>query len=275
MRKGIRTVVYDDGLGIEAVRFEGTQQPFPNHFHEHYVIGLVENGVRTLSCRNRTYCITHGDVVIFNPGDNHACVQSDEGTFGWRGLHISQTTMLALTEEITGKRRLPGFSKNVVRDDDIACYLRSLHTMVMNGASDFGKEEALLLLISTLIRGYGQPFACCVSECPDEVERACAFIHAHFNERISLDQICRHVGLSKSTLLRAFTKAKGITPYRYLETIRINEAKALLGKGVQPIEAAAQTGFSDQSHFTNYFNSFIGLSPGAYREIFFDKESES
>ena len=29
-------------------------------------------------------------------------------------------------------------------------------------------------------------------------------------------------------MLRAFTKSKGITPYRYLETIRINEAKLLL-----------------------------------------------
>ena len=34
-----------------------------------------------------------------------------------------------------------------------------------------------------------------------------------------------------------------------------------------------KTGFFDQSHFTNYFSRFIGLSPGAYREIFLDKNS--
>ena len=96
----------------------------------------------------------------------------------------------------------------------------------------------------------------------------------HFSERIYLDQICRYVGLSKSTLLRAFTKSKGITPYRYLETIRINEAKSLLEKGVLPIDAAMQTGFSDQRHFTNYFSSFIGITPGIYREIFLEKNRE-
>ena len=96
----------------------------------------------------------------------------------------------------------------------------------------------------------------------------------HFTERIYLDQLCHHTGLSKSTLLRAFTKSKGITPYRYLETIRINKAKTLLENGVQPIEAAIQTGFSDQSHFTNYFNRFIGLSPGVYRNIFSDKNKK-
>ena len=42
----------------------------------------------------------------------------------------------------------------------------------------------------------------------------------------------------------------------------------MLEQGVAPIEAALQTGFSDQSHFTNYFNRFIGLAPGVYREIF-------
>ena len=97
-------------------------------------------------------------------------------------------------------------------------------------------------------------------------------MEVHFKERIYLDQICRCAGLSKSTLLRAFTKSKGVTPYRYLETIRINEAKKLLAEGMTPVEAAIETGFSDQSHFSNYFNQFIGLTPGIYREIFFEKE---
>lgn len=90
----------------------------------------------------------------------------------------------------------------------------------------------------------------------------------HYSEHIYLDSICRYAALSKSTLLRAFTKSKGVTPYRYLETIRINEAKRLLATGTPPAEAAMQTGFSDQSHFTNYFGSFLGLTPGVYREIF-------
>lgn len=34
------------------------------------------------------------------------------------------------------------------------------------------------------------------------------------------------------------------------------------------MEAALRTGFSDQSHFTNYWSRLIGLPPGAYGEIF-------
>lgn len=275
MKKEIRTVVYDDELRIEAYRFEGIVQPFPNHFHEHYVIGFVENGERCLSCRNKEYTIEQGSVLLFHPGDNHACVQSDNGTLDYRGFNISKEVMLDLSEEVTGKRQLPGFSRNVVCDEEAICYLRPLHEMVMNGVGEFGKEESLLFLISTLIQNYGQPFESCIPECRQEIEKACAFIDKHFTERIYLDQICRHAGLSKSTLLRAFTKAKGVTPYRYLETVRINEAKKLLQQGVPPLEAAMQTGFSDQSHFTNYFSSFIGLAPGVYREIFFEREKDN
>ena len=274
MKKEIRTVVYDEELRLEAYRFVGIVQPFPNHFHEHYVIGFVEDGTRKLSCRNKEYSIERGAIVLFNPGDNHACVQSDGGTFDYRGFNISKGTMLALAEEITGKRELPGFSENVVYDEEAVCCLRPLHEMVMKGDGGFGKEESLLFLLSLLIQNYGQPFESCIPECRQEIERACEYMEQHFTEHIYLDQICRHAGLSKSTLLRAFTKSKGITPYRYLETLRINEAKKLLSKGVPPVEAAMRTGFSDQSHFTNYFSQFLGLAPGIYREIFDRKDEE-
>ena len=273
MKKETRTVVYDDELRLESYRFEGTQQPFPNHFHEYYVIGFVESGERCLSCKNNEYAIQKGNVLLFNPGDNHACVQNDGGTLDYRGFNISKEVMLDLTEEVTGKRELPGFSENVIFDEEVICYLHPVHEMVMKGLCDFGKEENLLLLISMLIQRYGQPFENCIPECREEIEKACRFMEQHFAERIYLDQICRYAGLSKSTLLRAFTKSKGVTPYSYLENIRIGEAKKLLEHGLPPIEAALRTGFSDQSHFTNYFNRFIGLSPGVYREIFLAKSS--
>lgn len=274
MKKETRTVVYDDELRIEAYRFEGIVQPFPNHFHEYYVIGFVEDGKRILSCRTQEYGIGKGSIVLFNPGDNHACVQNDDGTFDYRGLNISKEVMQDLAEEITGKRQLPRFSRNVIDDPEAACYLRSLHEMVMKGSNEFGKEENLLLLISTLVQQYGQPFESCIPECPDEIEKACVFMEQHYAEHIYLDQICRDVGLSKSTLLRAFVKHKGVTPYCYLENIRIGKAKKMLEQGIPPVEAALQTGFSDQSHFANYFNRFFGLAPGVYRKIFLAKSSE-
>lgn len=272
MQKEIRIISYDEDLHLEAYHFEGIVQPFPNHFHDYYVIGFVEAGKRCLSCKNKEYKIDKGDILIFNPNDNHACVQCDGGALDYKELNIPKSTMLSLVEEITGENELPIFTENVIKNEEINSYLRSLHQMVMEGSKEFEKEETLLLLISLLIEQYGQPFSKCIPECSTEIEKACEFMTSHFDEHITLEQLCKCTGLSKSTLLRAFTKFKGVTPYRYLQAIRIGKAKELLEQGVTPIDAAIQTGFSDQSHFSNFFNMFIGLSPSAYRRIF--KESK-
>jgi len=77
MKKETRTIVYDDNLHIEGYHLEGNVHPFPNHFHEHYVIGLIHDGKRHLSCRNKEYHLQKGHIVIFNPNDNHACSPID------------------------------------------------------------------------------------------------------------------------------------------------------------------------------------------------------
>lgn len=268
MNKEVRTICYDDELNLEAYRFEGIVQPFPNHFHDYYVIGYVESGTRRLFCKNNQYIIKSGDVLLFNPNDNHGCTQNGEDALDYRGINIPVDTMLFLSEEITGKHTLLGFSQNVITDSALRICLKSLHQMILSGSERFEKEEMLFILISMLLENYGQPFENCIPECRDEIENACRFMEEHYAEHISLEQLCKCSTLSKSTLLRAFTKSKGVTPYRYLQSVRVGKAKALLEKGVNPIDAALQTGFADQSHFTNFFNMYIGLPPATYKRIF-------
>lgn len=268
MKKEIKTVCYDEELNLEAYHFEGIMQPFPNHFHDYYVIGFVEAGTRCLTCKNREYMIKPGDILLFHPNDNHGCTQKDGGTFDYRGINLPVDTMLSLAEEITGERKLLSFSQNVITDDDLQIFLKSLHKMIMSGGERFEKEEMLFLFISMLLERYGQDYEACITEYRDEIEAACLFMEEHYTEHISLEQLCRCSTLSKSTLLRAFIKSKGVTPYRYLQSIRVGKAKTLLESGARPMEAALQTGFSDQSHFTKFFQMYIGLSPAAYRQIF-------
>ena len=64
MKKETKAVVYDGELRLEAYRFEGTQQPFPNHFHEYYAIGFVERREHRLFCKNKESVIQTGNVIF-------------------------------------------------------------------------------------------------------------------------------------------------------------------------------------------------------------------
>ena len=275
MEQEHRTAVYDRALGLEAYRLEGVVQPFPAHFHEYYVIGLMEGGRRHMSCRGREYALAPGDIVLFQPGDVHACAPLGAEPLDYRGINITCEVMGKLSGEAEGKGALPRFFKNVVRDEEAARCLHRLHQMLMKGESGPEREERLLPALELVLgrcvktgEGEESPF------CRQEVERACAFMEQHCAERVSLEQISRAAELSRSALLRAFTREKGVTPYLYLQNIRIREAKKLLRQGLPPVEAALRTGFSDQSHFTRDFRRFIGLSPGTYRRMFQGKKKE-
>lgn len=72
-------------------------------------------------------------------------------------------------------------------------------------------------------------------------------------------------GLSRFHFSRLFKLETGMTPGRFIETLRIERAKALIDVGDLPlVEIAYKTGFSDQSHFTRRFRKTTGMTPGAY-----------
>lgn len=265
-----RIFIRDPVLQIAAYRFEGVTQPFPNHFHDFYVIGSIEAGERQLCCRNRQFVIRAGHVLMLNPGDSHGCTQCGDVPMDYWGLQIPPATMHTLTADIVGEALLPEFSQNVVNSEELGARIRALHRSICEGAPDLERQELMLMLMSAVLK------CCCPARRqdspadPDEVDSARRYMERHYSERIRIDDICASCGLSPSTLLRAFTRARGMTPYRYLMAYRIEQARRHLEQGMSPLDAAMRAGFCDQSHFTNCFSAFIGIPPGTYRDLFGD-----
>jgi len=274
METDTRTVRFDNDLKIEAYHFAGIMQKFPNHFHEYYVLGFVESGRRLLTCKNREYTINAGDLLLFNPLDNHACEQVDDQALDWRCVNIEKDVMRRMAEEITGKDDLPTFTSTVVCQSDAVPALKDLHEMIMKKAKDFIKEETFYFLIEQLITDYTKPVAATLTQVSREIQAACDYMESNDTETITLADLSKVSGLNKYTLLRSFTMQRGITPYQYLSTIRVNKAKRLLEAGVSPVEAAMQSGFTDQSHFTRFFKTFIGLTPKLYQDIFNEDDEQ-
>ncbi|HBF2211274.1 helix-turn-helix domain-containing protein [Clostridioides difficile] len=276
MRQEERTVCFDRELKIEAYRFKGIMQKFPNHFHEHYVIGFIEKGQRYLSCKNKEYTTSTGDLLLFNPFDSHTCEQIDDKVLDYRCINIKPEIMKKTVFEITGKNYLPKFNQPVIFRSELVPLLQELHYIIMEEELDFKKEELFFFLIEQLIEEHTDPnLQSNLENTNIEIQAVCDYLENNYAEHIVLDELSTIAGMNKYSLLRNFTKLKGITPYRYLENIRVNKAKKLLEKGVEPIDAAIQTGFVDQSHFTNFFKNFIGLTPKQYQNIFINDDSNN
>ncbi|AVK47471.1 AraC family transcriptional regulator [Clostridium sp. MF28] len=272
MLNEVRNVCFDTELSIEAYNFKGIMQKFPNHFHDYYVIGFIENGKRYLSCKNKQYIIETGDLIVFNPGDIHTCEQIDDRTLDYRCINIKKDVMKKITFEITGKEYLPNFMEFVLFRNELTSSLKELHLMIMEEEKDLKKEELFLFIIEQLIREYSNPVSeMTIQEASAEIKTVCDYLENNYMENITLNQLSNLTGLSKYYLLHSFTKQKGISPYNYLQTIRIGKAKKMLEQGVAPIDVAFKTGFTDQSHFTNFFKKLIGLTPKQYMNIFINR----
>lgn len=268
MNEESRIVRYDPHIQIEAYHFQGIMQQFPNHFHDYYVIGYIEDGKRSLICKGQPYLLESGDLTLFNPRDPHTCDQVDGRTLDYRCLNISAETMLRTITDIYGSPFTLRFKEAVVEKSELAVPLKEIHTMILQEEPEFLKEEAFLLFMEQLIDEQGELSSITTANPDFKLGSVCEYLNQHYAEPITLEQLCEITGTSRYQLIRQFSKEQGITPYQYLETVRIGKAKKLLEQGVSTLEAAMQTGFVDQSHFSKFFKRLIGLTPGQYRNIF-------
>ena len=79
---------------------------------------------------------------------------------------------------------------------------------------------------------------------------------------VSIAELRRHTGLSKTRLAEAFREQIGLAPKLYSRVVRFRRATAMLQKGAQPlIDVALAAGYYDQPHMNAEFRELSGLSP--------------
>lgn len=266
MNKEYREIRWDSDLQIEAYRFAGIMQKFPNHFHDYYVIGFIEKGKRRLFCKNQEYTVLPGQLLLFNPGDQHGCEAVNGEALDYRCLNIKREVFERIVLEVTGQQVMPHFASSVVMDERITRDLSEIHQLIMEGASTLEKEERFYWWMKQLLEQQATALQGSVETVQHHrIKTVCQYMSDHLTEKLTLEQLAQLVHVSKYTLLRSFTETIGIAPYRYLQALRVAEAKKRLEEGERPSAVAVATGFVDQSHLNKLFTELIGFTPGKYR----------
>lgn len=109
------------------------------------------------------------------------------------------------------------------------------------------------------------------SRLPLLVENAVGIICEKYDCLCGIEELARELGVSKSHLVREFSKATGISPGRYYTIVRIEAAKQRLLSKAYPLETVAVlSGFSGANYFCKVFKKSTGMTPGEYRRLYAD-----
>lgn len=101
-----------------------------------------------------------------------------------------------------------------------------------------------------------------------QVRSVTEYIDEHYSdENLTVDDLCRHVHLSRSYFSTVFKQHKEQTIMEYVTRVRIEKAKDLLQHTVlRSYEVGAKVGYSDPQYFSVLFKKNTGTSPKEYRE---------
>jgi len=100
-----------------------------------------------------------------------------------------------------------------------------------------------------------------------KIQAIVEFMKNNLARKLTLDEIGKSVGLSRSHVCYLFKAEYDISPGQYLKILRMEKAREMLDNSFLNIkEIMAKVGIQDQSHFTRDFKRLYSVTPSEYRE---------
>lgn len=255
---------FDDLGGLELYRAQHFDHRYPPHAHDEYCICVNTAGHGRWRCKGSLYLPQPGQFFVLNPGEISEG-ETQGSPFSIRTFYLPAS----LLGELLGLApdALPRFDTTLVHNPELAYSLAAAHLQADRRGSDLATSEMLI----AAFRSLGKQYARGVYERPQsharaEVRRVVDYLEASYDRKIGLTELAKLVGLSRDHMIRSFRAEMGLTPFAFLDGIRVRHARALLRQG-KPIQSVAlDVGFYDQSHLTNRFKRVVGVTPGQYTQ---------
>lgn len=173
---------------------------------------------------------------------------------GKRADHITPATMISLA------------------DGGLLSLLRGLKAALNDGenaatANFLARAAAAHILHSQAVHTHSVPaLARAARLSKRHVRRIQQYIRSNLSRDILIDDLARHIGISRASFARRFKASTGMTPHRFIVEMRVRHAAALLADdGLTIAEVAVRSGFASRSHLSVTFRRFLRVLPSAYR----------
>ena len=94
------------------------------------------------------------------------------------------------------------------------------------------------------------------------VAKAVAWLRAHFDQPLNIEELANLVNMSVTTFHRQFKTVTGMSPLQYQKTLRLQEARRLmLTTMIDAGSAGRRVGYGSASQFSREYGRFFGSAP--------------
>lgn len=216
--------------------------------------------------------VMRGQFSLLDLNFEHSSYNTD--SIDCLAMYVPRSALDGLAEE-RGAPRIDSIDikPGLAVDDPVVWHLGECLLPALNAPEEAGKlfvDQIAMALLTHLACAYGDfrpaPQTPKRGLAPWQERRAKEILMAHIDGNITLDELARLCGLSRSHFARAFKAVTGAPPHQWLLRQRVERAKDLLLQSTLSIEQIAVCcGFADQSHLNRVFLRQVHATPGAWR----------
>ncbi len=239
---------------------------FAPHRHDTYALGVTQQGVQCFRYRGvETRCLA-GQAFVLHPDELHDGRAGTDDGFTYRMLYLEP----ALVQDALEAPRCPlPFLRGGVSAD--ARLLAALNAALAGDGAPLEelRLDSHLVEIAEALAALDPSSAAMTPDAPcvRAVARAREFLDEEFSRAVASASLERATGLSRFALARHFRAYLGTSPHRYVVMRRLDRARSLMRDGASLADAAASSGFADQSHMTRHFKRAYGVTPARWRDL--------
>ena len=229
------------------------------------VFEYVLSGRGHIESGDRSYDVAAGDLYILKSGfTGHYYADKEEpyrkiwvNTYG--SLMDKQLEIYGIDDSVTIFH---------CPDDRIkSCLVSVISTMAKKTDKDellelYRRCSVKLVELLTLVNGIGLSQSS--AENIPSAEKIRRYLEMNIYNDISLADIAERFYMHEATLIRVFQRAFGVTPMKYLSSLRIRAAKDMLHNRWPCKNIAVVLGYRDEAYFSHCFKRETGLSPTEY-----------
>jgi AraC-like DNA-binding protein len=253
---------------LELLQVDTISTSFRRHLTQEYTLFCAQSGAASFQYRNMRFnsSFINGAFCIVEPGETWSCQLKDTS---YHRLSLDPAWLQQFASEMLHREQpLPHFSSHDFVDPSLRQAVYGLAARSQAPASRLQQEETLLHLLASLLLSHTEDAEALPRfgwEHP-AVKQAKEYLQGHYTEEVSLQELARVVNMSPFHLSHVFRLIVGLPPHAYQTQLRLAHARRLLAQGYSVGYVAQETGFFDQSHFTQLFKRRFLITPGSYRK---------